>query len=143
MSISVQSLSDIITNSSSEVFLVAKESFSPPTGSESWFVEIDFDFLCHDCNREFVYEYLEIPDILEGYYPDPKRPSAYYNDRDPYSEKNQYYIDLLKEYIKGNQDKFDKVLGGYLVFVSDHDPDTYEGDITFYRLSSLAYVGHY
>ena len=132
-SIRVQSISDIITNSSSEVFLVSKERYNPPTGYDSYAYKVDFEFLCHNYDREFVYDYLEIPDILDDVYFDPSHPEQYYDDNDPYSEKNQYYIDLLREYIKENQEKFDSVLDSYLVFVSDHDPDTYAGDCTEYN----------
>lgn len=126
----VQSISDIITNSSSEVFLCYWDPSNSLEGYD-WSVDpIDEKFMCSNPDKDIIYEYMEIPDILEEVWIDYDHPDKLVEcDNDDYKNSGVKYSDLLemfREYVKENQEKFDEVLGSYLVSVSDHDHENYE-----------------
>lgn len=133
--IKIQSISDIITNSSSEVFIISYDPREYLKG-EDWSVDkITEELIASSYLRDFVYKVMDIPPFMDGMYIDINHPSrlleADYDEFKGCDDTYQDLYDLFKEYIKENQEEFDKVLDHYIVMISDHDFENFQSNCDY------------
>ena len=131
----VQSVSDIITNSSSEVFIC---TYMPPLPhGESWATVIDRRGMIEDSDvRFYVYKYLKLEDPLE--YHDfvkvdkPDELEFMFSTDRHIDERNtnRHWIEVFDKFVEGHPELAALIDGShYLVSLSDHDEDYYDYDI--------------
>lgn len=132
-SLIIQSASDIITNSSSEVFIVSYDPSEYLQGSNWEVEEITLERIA-SCNyiRGFVHDAIDVPPFMDDMWIDVNHPGRLlesdYEEFKGYDDTHGDLYNLFKEYVKENQDEFDKVIGHYLVMVSDHDFEHFESN---------------
>lgn len=142
--VAVQTVSDIITNSSSEVFITTYPQ--PLPRGESWSCPITRDFMLKENDRDayYVWIYLEdkygLVNPIDGHKVNPTKPdelepvwSSYLETfTKKYGERktNKHYMDIFDKFVEDHEE-LKTLLDGhhYLVSLSDHDDDYWDYDI--------------
>ena len=129
--IKVQSISDIITNSSSEVFLCNSKPYL--CGSDSWADKVTRDFLKNNPDRSFVCEY------LEDDYEDLEDLLWEISDFKTQEERDKF-LDMIIE----SHPKLKVLIDNYwLVLVGDHDFENFDHDLDNAKDCAVSRFGRY